>query len=131
MSQENEPQAAHIDYNWEDARTHFIAFMPLDIEGMKLTVWPTKGEGIIVFIPQYTIMLVPGTTIHGGGFKTDVSTMNRRLHFYVYIGGDGPTQRQNLYHTEDRTPMCDIYKLSTSSVTETRKSKRNRHRGVD
>lgn len=47
-------------------------------------------EGQLVFIPDGQFVVVPGDTIHAGGYKaehrTDSEKAHLRLHFYVYPG---------------------------------------------
>lgn len=75
-----------------------VAFLPLTKTGQFLQMWepvhgsnPTKPrQGKLVFIPKGQLVLVPGDTIHGGGFRADCRADNlhahMRLHFYVYPG---------------------------------------------
>jgi hypothetical protein len=72
---------------------------------MFLQVWPTASsdadpstpvDGQIVYIPYGKILLLPASTIHGGGFRTtsmDDGTAygNLRFHLYVASGGEGNT----------------------------------------
>jgi hypothetical protein len=57
-----------------------------------LQFWTKTGneKGEIVFIPKGQMLMVPGDTIHGGGFRADHRTdgahAHMRLHFYVYPG---------------------------------------------
>lgn len=89
------PQPAHVDYPWEVLEEHAgdqslkLAFFPLTEEGMFLQIWPHAAgsgkmpgpssaaaadrsvvEGEIVFIPYGKLLIVPASTIHGGGFRT-------------------------------------------------------------
>ncbi len=70
-----------------------IGFLPLTETGQFLQFWEcgqNNQEGKIVFVPRDELLLVPGKTIHGGGFRadhrTDDSFAHLRLHFYVYPG---------------------------------------------
>jgi hypothetical protein len=95
MSDVHKPQEAHVDY---DLCTHhpddyLVAFLPLTDTGQFLQFWEcgnNNQEGKIVFIPRGQLLMVPGGTIHGGGFRADHRTDNSfahmRLHFYVYPG---------------------------------------------
>ena len=87
------PQQAHADYDLktDHASKYLIAFLPLTETGQFLQLWRNEQEenvGELVFIPRGHIMLVPGGTMHGGGFRADHRTDNKhahmRLHFYVY-----------------------------------------------
>jgi hypothetical protein len=93
------PQDPHIDYDSTKEHVHryMVAFLPLTETGMFLQLWnrsvnnlPVQGE--IVFIPRGQLVLVPGNTIHAGGFRADHRNDNQhahfRLHFYVYPNQD-------------------------------------------
>jgi hypothetical protein len=96
------PQEAHVDYDTktDKPQKYMIAFLPLTDTGQFLQFWKKKenddtgettaGHGEIVFIPRGQLVLVPGETIHGGGFRADHRTDgahgHMRLHFYVYPG---------------------------------------------
>jgi hypothetical protein len=97
----HKPQEPHIDYDRKTGNhlNYMVAFLPLTETGQFLQLWknaggknakPTRGE--IVFIPRGQLVLVPGDTIHGGGFRadhrTDLQHAHMRLHFYVYPGED-------------------------------------------
>lgn len=72
---------------------------------MFLQVWPTAScdadpaalvSGQIVYIPFGRILLLPASTIHGGGFRTTslgdgAAYGNLRFHLYVASGGEGST----------------------------------------
>jgi hypothetical protein len=93
------PQDPHMDYDSTKEHIHryMVAFLPLTETGMFLQLWnrsvnnlPVQGE--IVFIPRGQLVLVPGNTIHAGGFRADHRNDNQhahfRLHFYVYPNQD-------------------------------------------
>jgi hypothetical protein len=93
MSDVHKPQEAHVDYDTKTdyPQRYMIAFLPLTETGQFLQFWhPTQKDkhGEIVFIPRGELLLVPGATIHGGGFRADHRTddeyAHMRLHFYVY-----------------------------------------------
>lgn len=97
ISEVHKPQGAHIDYDTSLGydQKYMIAFLPLTETGQFLQLWEksVNGEnsrGQVVFIPKGQMVLVPGSTIHGGGFRADVRSDNihahMRLHFYVYPG---------------------------------------------
>lgn len=85
------PQAAHIDFKDKDflkcsKGKVFLAFVPLTLTGMFFQLWPEKGEpGRVLLIPFGKSLIVPGDTIHGGGFLSCPLTPNLRLHFYIRI----------------------------------------------
>jgi hypothetical protein len=72
---------------------------------MFLQVWPTSSidadpstpvDGQLVYIPYGKILLLPASTIHGGGSRTSsladgASYGNLRFHLYVASGGEGNT----------------------------------------
>ena len=72
---------------------------------MFLQIWPTAStnlsidgniiEGEIIFIPYKRILIVPATTIHGGGFRTTtfVEEPGRcgNLRFHLYIAASATT----------------------------------------
>jgi hypothetical protein len=92
----HKPQRAHIDYDTAKGydRKYLVAFLPLTETGQYLQFWKNSDKGNevvrgeIVFIPKGQLVLVPGHTIHGGGFRADIRHDNKhahmRLHFYVY-----------------------------------------------
>ena len=97
MSRLHKPQDAHIDYDPKttNADRFMVAFLPLTKSGQFLQFWNnvddvpnTTSSGEIVFIPKGQLVLVPGNTIHGGGFRaelcSDTQPAHMRLHFYVY-----------------------------------------------
>jgi hypothetical protein len=104
------PQDPHIDYDSKKEHVHryMVAFLPLTETGMFLQLWsrsvnnlPVRGK--IVFIPRGQLVLVPGNTIHAGGFRADHRNDNQRahfrLHFYVYPNEDecAPIDHKNEY----------------------------------
>eukprot|EP00536_Pseudo-nitzschia_multiseries_P010450 jgi/Psemu1/25991/gm1.25991_g len=124
------PQPAHVDYPWEVLEEHArdqslkLGFFPLTNEGMFLQIWPTASpfqdrsvevEGQIVFIPYGKLLIVPASTIHGGGFRTtplgqtaggnsNVNGSNGEtggnLRFHLYIATKGaslPVHQTNKY----------------------------------
>ena len=89
-------QMPHVDHRgslqWEwrnQGDIGFIGFMALEPNGMFLRIWPEhKGTEVqhpeyLLYIPPFTLVLVPATLLHAGGFRTS-NTGNRRLHFYGY-----------------------------------------------
>mmetsp|Transcript_5338 Transcript_5338/g.11021 ORF Transcript_5338/g.11021 Transcript_5338/m.11021 type:complete len:313 (+) Transcript_5338:183-1121(+) len=108
------PQPAHVDYPWEVLQQHGknlrLGFFPLTEEGMFLQVWPTveydpeqKVEGQLIFIPKGTLLTVPASTIHGGGFRTtnnDVARGNLRFHLYIATNSAQLPAHQTNKYTE-------------------------------
>jgi hypothetical protein len=97
ISEVHKPQGAHIDYDTAMGydQKYMIAFLPLTETGQFLQLWEKSVDdeeirGKVVFIPRGQLVLVPGNTIHGGGFRADIRSDNihahMRLHFYVYPG---------------------------------------------
>ena len=94
------PQEPHVDYDMATGnhKKYMVAFLPLTETGQFLQMWePNTGVegqplpvGDLIFIPRGQLVLVPGDTIHGGGFRADTRSDNGlthlRLHFYVYPG---------------------------------------------
>jgi hypothetical protein len=84
------PQPAHVDFPWKVLEDTTIStqggskktdlslgFFPLTAEGMFLQVWPRQDDpcvseipGHLVFIPLGKLLVLPASTIHGGGFRT-------------------------------------------------------------
>ncbi len=92
------PQMLHTDFTAEKIKEMqecrvwpFFAIIPLTDEGSWLMVTPTfdrKSETPpktqMVFIPKGNALVLPGTTIHAGGFNTG-SRGNPRLHITMYL----------------------------------------------
>lgn len=128
MSQVHKPQEPHFDYRWDtkDRRGEFannqirfwIGFLPLTDSGQFMQFWKydpniqeeIKGE--IAFIPKGHLLIVPGNTLHGGGFRAETRSGNKgahaRVHFYIYPGHETcpMTQHSNEYfdpYSRDRS----------------------------
>lgn len=108
------PQACHIDFTDEEFLEHsqgrvFLSFVPLTLAGMYLQLWPPEGgPGRVLFIPFGMALLVPGDTIHGGGFLSCPLMHNLRLHFYIRINGaPAPKNQANKYLDEKLYPQSD------------------------
>ena len=71
--------------NQEQEAATFVAFFPLTKAGMFLQLWDLKrqGEGILVYLPINYMLVVPGNTVHSGGFMSSANG-NPRCHLYVY-----------------------------------------------
>ena len=111
------PQPSHVDYTYEVLQEHEehntlkIGFFPLTKDGMLLQLWPTarssdpsvRIEAEIIFIPYGKILLVPASTIHGGGFRTsshDEAGLYGNLRFHLYVAtGEAtlPVHQSNKY----------------------------------
>ena len=122
------PQPAHVDYNWEVLTKHGqdlqVGFAPLTKDGMFLQVWPTapaaknagvvdRIQGQIIFVPCGKLLIVPASTIHGGGFRTNPKHGNLRFHLYLAQGDDAklPDYQQNKYtEPQDKSrELCERY----------------------
>jgi hypothetical protein len=111
------PQAPHTDFREEgfiekSRGNVFLAFVPLTRAGMFLQIWPVDHEdededapcrGRVLFIPYGKAVLVPGDTIHGGGFLSCPLMENLRLHFYIYLHGQMPPKIQGNDDTLDES----------------------------
>lgn len=138
------PQPAHVDYSWEVLEGDCegclrLGFFPLTKEGMFLQVWPRKDfdgdqdaltksmmiPGELIFIPHGSLLVLPASTIHGGGFRTtrkaslededDDDHFHGNLRFHLYMArGNGsslPTHQTNKYtepHDKGRE-LCERY----------------------
>jgi hypothetical protein len=117
------PQPAHVDYTWEvleGSSKLYLAFFPLSKEGMFLQVWPRNDDadrvmGELVFIPYGRLLVLPASTIHGGGFRTTPSGDQGNLRFHLYFvrgrGGKLPTHQTNKYTEphDKRRELCERY----------------------
>ena len=111
------PQPPHVDYTYEVLKEHEehntlkIGFFPLTQDGMLLQIWPTASssdpsvrvEGEIIFIPFGKILVVPASTIHGGGFRTsshEEAGLYGNLRFHLYVATEDttlPVHQSNKY----------------------------------
>ncbi|KAG7353223.1 hypothetical protein IV203_009272 [Nitzschia inconspicua] len=111
------PQPPHVDYTYEVLKEHQedntlrLGFFPLTKDGMFLQVWQTSTnydysnqvEGQVIFIPYGKILVVPASTIHGGGFRTsdmEEAGMYGNLRFHVYVATKDvslPAHQSNKY----------------------------------
>jgi hypothetical protein len=111
------PQPPHVDYTYdvlkehEESNTLRIGFFPLTKDGMFLQVWPTSMsddctevvEGQVIYLPYGKILVVPASTIHGGGFRTSSMTeagLYGNLRFHLYVATDQatlPAHQSNKY----------------------------------
>ena len=138
MSQVHKPQHPHFDYSWksngnrrgrpcQSHRRYWIGFLPVTDSGQFLQFWryqpDTKDEqeGEIVFIPKGHLLIVPGDTLHGGGFRAANDYGNQgahgRVHFYIYPEHDvAPIDRHtNEYfdpNTDRKVRLTAMYKNS-------------------
>ncbi|KAL3925987.1 MAG: hypothetical protein SGILL_000034 [Bacillariaceae sp.] len=113
------PQPPHVDYTYDVLQEHAenetlkIGFFPLTKDGMFLQIWPTSPsvdpsiriEGEIVHIPYGKLLVVPASTIHGGGFRTssrEDAGLYGNLRFHLYIATKEATLpvHQNNKYTE-------------------------------
>lgn len=120
------PQPAHVDFTWQVLEEYdelCLGFFPLTEQGMFLQVWPRKDrrvdeiEGQLIFIPYGKLLVLPASTIHGGGFRTaptaDGVNGNLRFHLYMARGKTTnlPVHQTNKYtEPHDRTrELCERY----------------------
>lgn len=125
VSDVHHPQEAHVDYDTETTgpEKYMVAFLPLTETGQFLQFWDKNGkaEGEIFFIPKGQMLMVPGDTIHGGGFRADHRTdgahAHMRLHFYVYPGTNecvfAIKEHKNDYVARVPTNYCNHKELNT------------------
>jgi hypothetical protein len=111
------PQPPHVDYTYDVLKEHEehntlnLGFFPLTRDGMFLQVWPTSAnqeckkvvEGQMIYIPFGKILVLPASTIHGGGFRTssmEEAGLYGNLRFHLYIATDHatlPAHQSNKY----------------------------------
>ncbi len=117
------PQPAHVDYTWEtinDSSNLNLGFFPLTNEGMFLQVWPRNDDvdqifGELVFIPEGRLLVLPASTIHGGGFRTTPYNDHGNLRFHLYMargkGSKLPPHQSNKYTEpyDKRRELCERY----------------------
>ena len=83
-------QRPHFDFPWQGLESitepmPYLGVFPLTEEGMFLQIWLQEGDGTIVSIPYGRLLIVPGSCIHGGGFKSCPGG-NPRVPFYMFLG---------------------------------------------
>lgn len=89
----------------EEARNIYLGFAPLTEDGMFLQVWKTEGEGTVLYIPFGSLLILPASTMHAGGYCSRARSGNLRLHFYFYLNGvTAPISNTNVY--------CDCNKIA-------------------
>jgi len=108
------PQFPHFDFNARELEKNagkvFIAVTPLTEAGSYLQVWDQDAVGSpgeVLYIPYGTLLILPGNTLHGGGFQSCFELQDLRLHFYIYIKPcRGGIRNQNIYKSLDEHPMA-------------------------
>ena len=107
-------QRAHIDFPYRQLALYphqlFIGFFPLTSEGTFLQVWTSDFVGHLVFIPYGWFLVVPATTVHGGGFRSGASG-NPRCHMYIYVGSAGCVLDHSNTYTTNTQPSRDLSDL--------------------
>jgi hypothetical protein len=101
----------------ESDQAVFIAFFPLTVAGMWLQLWDGPGKGTLVFCPYRKILVLPGNTMHGGGFMSDKSG-NLRGHLYIFLNTHPLTKdglRTNYCHTWSYKPAKTLDHFYTFS----------------
>jgi hypothetical protein len=82
-------QSPHFDYPKKLRKDNYIAFWPFTKADQFLQIWPTrkKGGGCVagelIHLPLGQILMVPGKTVHAGGFMASPCG-HIRGHVYVY-----------------------------------------------
>jgi hypothetical protein len=114
------PQPAHVDYSWDilaSTKDLQVGFAPLTEDGMFLQVWPTAPQetttvpGQIIYIPFGKLLVLPASTIHGGGFRT-AHHGNLRFHLYLAQNESKLPDYQTNKYTEPHdkgSELCDRY----------------------
>ena len=115
----------------------FLGLCPVTESGCHLQVWkPVDNQhatrhGEVLFIPYGCILILPGSTIHGGGFLSNGDTRDLRLHFYIYVGVAEKDIQSNTYLEEEEymmqaslDPGKALHKLFTSDIKSCLPSKR-------
>ena len=105
------PQKPHLDFSntvLEHSKNNgrlFLAFTPLSELGTVLQVW-VGGEPQLLLVPYGKVLILPGDTVHGGGFKIDFRSEDLRLHFYLYVKPAARVNvQENVYQSELEYPM--------------------------
>jgi hypothetical protein len=94
------PQPPHLDFlrsilrklrKYQKYKRLYLAVFPLNPDGMMLQVWDNKlgGAGKLLFLPKNSILILPGNTVHGGGFMTNPGG-NVRGHLYIAVNHNLP-----------------------------------------
>jgi hypothetical protein len=111
------PQRSHHDFHHQVLKKYaghlYIAFTPLTNDGYFIQVWPKDkpNDVRLLYIPYGAILILPGDTLHGGGFCTSEKSMNLRFHLYIYVHGIIPDIALcNIYQDTDGTPYSHTYK---------------------
>lgn len=139
MSEVHKPQLPHFDYSsgvknrtrevelGDNPSRYWIGFLPVTDSGQFLQFWNYEpnvvGEkkGEIVFIPKGHLVIVPGNTLHGGGFRAATELGNEgahgRVHFYIYPGHEVAPIDKHINELRDpskgrRVPLDVHYKNS-------------------
>lgn len=81
-----------------EASNVYLGFTPLTNDGMFLQVWNKQGVGAVVYIPFGSLLILPASTMHAGGYCSRARSGNLRLHFYFYLNDViPPTSNTNVY----------------------------------
>jgi len=106
------PQEPHQDFKGSVLTQYrnslYLGLTPLSESGSYLQVWPPKRPGMpgfILYIPYGVLLILPGHTVHGGGFLSDYQTLDLRLHFYIYIKPALELPNTNIYLPVEQYPM--------------------------
>jgi hypothetical protein len=96
-------QNPHYDFRVDylassQASNIYLGFAPLTNDGMFLQVWTGQGHGTVVYIPFGSLLILPASTMHAGGYCSRARSGNLRLHFYFYLNDVvPPTSNTNVY----------------------------------
>lgn len=106
------PQEAHQDFEStvlsEYREQLYLALTPLTESGCYLQVWLPNHSGScgkILYIPYGVLLILPGDTVHGGGFLADYQSLDLRLHFYIYVKPAKDVINKNFYFSIEKFPM--------------------------
>ena len=106
------PQVPHFDFTdrvldeYQDKL--YIAVTPLTKAGSYLQVWPIRDKrlpGEVIFIPFGVLLVLPGNTIHGGGFQSCFMSLDLRLHLYIFVNSPGGVRNENVWLCDEQYPM--------------------------
>lgn len=108
------PQFPHFDFHARELEKNsgkiYIAVTPLTAAGSYLQVWDKAvvgSAGVVLYVPYGTLLILPGDTLHGGGFQSCFESLDLRLHFYIYVKPcRGGIVNSNKYKTVEEFPMA-------------------------
>jgi len=105
-------QLPHYDFPQTVLNKHpghiFLGLTPLTEAGAYLQLWQKDqpGEpGNVVYIPYGHLLVMPGDTLHGGGFQQCSQSLDPRLLLYIYIRPAVAVENMNRYQSLVEHPM--------------------------